>query len=123
MKTSRRCFFRALAILYFPTLLVASLFPKTNDAGLQFGFNLLFFFLYSFPFWCVLVEITLTKRSRTRASKRIRALRLLVCAGILCTLIQLKEYLRFALILAAAWLVLRLLGALIPQDIAPEERS
>ena len=112
MKRPRKSIFRSIAILYFPVLLLASLLPKTNDAGLQFGINLLFFFLYSFPFWCVFVEIMLTGRPRAR---RIRALRLLLCLGILCTLINLKEYLRFALIFSGVWIMLRLIGAVLPQ--------
>ena len=106
MKATIRSVWRTLAIAYFPALLLISLFVQTNDAGLLYGMNLLFFFLYSFPFYCVFLEIALTRRPKTRAQRRLRLARLALCVGILLTLVDLQAHLRFALIVTVGWAVL-----------------
>ncbi len=112
-----RRFFGAVAILYFPLLFLLAFFPKPTEGASAYWLNLLFFFLYSFPFYCVFLEAGETIVSkcahRTNAERVIHAVRLLLSVGILLTLIDLPGYLYLALALAVAWAALRILGAVL----------
>ena len=119
MKKAITYFFRAVEIAYVPSLLILSFIPKNTDSlvPLNYGMNLLFFLVYSFPFYCVFCEIgfalsvALNKRKRTVAEKIIHAIRVILSVGILLTLIDLSDLLYLALALAVALLIFRIIYA------------
>lgn len=119
MKRSYVYFFKVIAVAYVPTLFILSFFPKTTDGIATYALNLLFFFLYSFPFYCVFLELGATvglimdKRSKMLAEKLIHTMRLVLSVGILLTLIDLSEHLYLALALAIAWIAFRVLGSIL----------
>ena len=119
MKRLSNYFFKAIAVAYVPTLFILSFFPQTTDGGTSYALNLLFFFLYSFPFYCVFLEIGATigsimdERAKTVAEKVIHTIRLVLSVGILLTLINLSDYLYLALTMAVAWIAFKILGAIL----------
>ena len=112
-------FFKVIAVAYVPTLFILSFFPQSTDGGTSYALNLLFFFLYSFPFYCVFLEIVATigsimdERAKTVAEKVIHTIRLVLSVGILLTLINLSDYLYLALTMSVAWIAFRILGAIL----------
>ena len=112
-------FFKILVVAYFPSLLVLSFFPKTSDSGTLYALNLLFFFLYSFPFYCVFLEICETvisyseKREKNRSQRILHAIRMALSVGILLTLIDVSNHLYLAITMATAWLGFRILEAIL----------
>ena len=119
MKRLSNYFFKVIAVAYVPTLFILSFFPQSTDGGTSYALNLLFFFLYSFPFYCVFLEIGATigsimdERAKTVAEKVIHTIRLVLSVGILLTLINLSDYLYLALTMTVAWIVFRILGAIL----------
>jgi len=112
-------FIKVLAVAYVPTLFILSFFPRSTDGGTSYALNLLFFFLYSFPFYCAFLEIGSTigsimdERAKTIAEKVIHTIRLVLSGGILFTLINLSDCLYLALAMSAAWIAFRILGAIL----------
>lgn len=115
MKRLSDYFFKIIAVAYVPTLFILSFFPKSTDGGTSYALNLMFFFLYSFPFYCVFLEIGFTveraynSTEKTITEKIIHTIRIVLAAGILITLINLDEWLYLSLALAvsliAFWIV------------------
>ncbi len=107
--------FRVIAIAYFPMLFIASFIPKATDGGTSYVLNLLFFFLYSFPFYCVFLEIGSsvedipTFGQKTVAEKVIHIIRLILSAVILLTLIDIYEMLYVAITASVALLIFKAL--------------
>ena len=109
MKRFFTCAFRILALAYVTILLFASLFPKATDGGTSYLFNLVMFSLYSFPFYCVFLEMGMTMRyvfgsvAKSVERRVVHTLRLILSCGILLTLLNISDYFGFALIMALAW--------------------
>ena len=112
-------FIKVIAVAYVPTLFILSFFPQSTEGGTSYALNLLFFFLYSFPFYCVLLEVGITigsikdKRTKTGAEKVICITSWDLSVGILLTLINFSKYLYLALLMAAFWVAFRILGAIL----------
>lgn len=128
MKRFLSCFFSVIAIVYIPSLFVLAFFPRSTEGGASYALNLLFFFLYSFPFYCVFLEVGATCRqigehkTGTTAEKGLHAIRLILSVGIGITLANLSEYLYWALAMAVAWVFFRVLGVvLFRQNRKPDE--
>ena len=119
MKSFFNYVFRVIAIAYFPMLFIASFIPKATDGGTSYALNLLFFFLYSFPFYCVFLEIGSTVDSiptfgqKTVAERVIHIIRLILSAVILLTLINIWDLLYIALTASLALLVFKALTLII----------
>ena len=119
MKRLSNCFFKVIAVAYVPMLCILSFFPQSTDGRTSYALNLLFFFLYSFPFYCAFLEIGATigsitdERAKTVAEKVIHTIRLVLSVGILLTLISLSDYLYLALAMAVGWTAFRILEAIL----------
>lgn len=120
MYKAMKYIFNAIAVAYIPFLMILSFFPKATDGFIStpYGLNLLFFFLYSFPFYCVFLEIGFTveraydSNERTIADRIIHSIRIVLAAGILITLINLDEWLYLSLALAVALIAFWIVSAI-----------
>ena len=116
MKKLFTILYRTIALAYAPTIFLLSFIPRSTDGGTSYTLNFLLFFLYSFPFYCALLEVCATlcyiygERADTHLEKAIRTIRLLLSVGIFLTLIDISEGLKFALVMAVVWCVLAAFG-------------
>ena len=115
MKGPASIAYKLIAVIYVPMLLLLAFIPQATDGGTSYALNLLFFFLYSFPFYCVYLEIGATvrdaceRRATPHLGRALHAIRLALSIGMLLTLIDIKEGLKFALVMAVVWCLLMVL--------------
>lgn len=124
-------FFTIISVVYVPALFVLALIPRSSVGAASYALNLLFFFMYSFPFYCVTLEVGATiksvsdsalgHRKTTAAEKVMHALRWVLSAGILATLIDITAYIYPALVMAAVWVVLAVICAVVFRESRPRD--
>lgn len=132
MKRFFAYFFTIISVVYVPSLFVLALIPRSSEGVALYALNLLFFFMYSFPFYCVTLEVGATinlvsdsalghNRKITAAEKVMHVLRWTLSAGILVTLIDISAYIYPALVMAAVWVVLAVICAVVFRESRPRD--